>query len=303
MVIVKDFTLLVYKNLLQTLKYKDYEFLTVEEYFSDNHSVASSQGRSLASSLPRSLVLLRHDVDRKPENSLKMARLESELGIKATYYFRTIPQTLKPEIIKQIAELGHEIGYHYENLTTANSQIKNLNPVKYSRSSNFTGQKCKMKNEEEYEKELFELAIKDFEKNLKKLRKIVPIKNICMHGSPLSKWDSRDLWKKYNYRDYGIISEPYFDIDFSQVQYITDAGRSWNNAAINLRDKVNSPFENNFKHTNNIIKAAENGQLSKQIMFNIHPEHWAASNIEWLRIWVVRKVKNAVKKVVLRRRP
>jgi hypothetical protein len=111
------------------------------------------------------------------------------------------------------------------------------------------------------------------------------------------------LWKKYNYRDYGIISEPYFDIDFSQVQYITDAGRSWNNAAINLRDKVNSPFENNFKHTNNIIKAAENGQLSEQIMFNIHPEHWAANSPEWLKIWAVRKVKNAVKRVVLRRRP
>jgi hypothetical protein len=301
-VIVKDFTLLVYKNLLQTLKYKDYEFLTVEEYFSDNHSVASSQGRSLASSLPRSLVLLRHDVDRKPENSLKMARLESELGIKATYYFRTIPQTLKPDIIKQIAVLGNEIGYHYENLTTANSRMKNVNPVKYSRSSKFTGQKCKIKNEEEYEKELFELAIKDFEKNLNKLRKIVPIKNICMHGSPLSKWDSRDLWGKYNYRDYGIISEPYFDIDFSKVQYITDAGRSWNNAAINLRDKVNSPFENNFKHTNNIIKAAENGQLSEQTMFNIHPEHWAVSSAEWLKIWTVRKVKNAVKKVVLRKR-
>jgi hypothetical protein len=297
---VKDFTLSVYRNLLQTLKYKDYEFLTVEEYFT--RQVASSQGRSLASSLPRSLVLLRHDVDRKPENSLKMARLESELGIKATYYFRTIPQTLKPDIIKQIAELGHEIGYHYENLTTANSRIKNVNPVKYSRSSNFTGQKCKMKNEEEYEKELFELAIKDFEKNLKKLRKIVPIKNICMHGSPLSKWDSRDLWKKYDYRDYSIISEPYFDIDFSQVQYIIDAGRSWNNAAINLRDKVNSPFENNFKHTNNIIKAAENSQLSEQIMFNIHPEHWAATSPEWLKIWAVRKVKNAVKKVVLRKR-
>jgi peptidoglycan/xylan/chitin deacetylase (PgdA/CDA1 family) len=108
-----DFTLTLYQQLLEALIAKNYQFLTVEEYFSDNHSVSPSKN------LP--LVLLRHDVDRKPENSLKMARLESELGIKATYYFRTIPQTLKPDIIKKIAELGHEIGYHYENLTTANS--------------------------------------------------------------------------------------------------------------------------------------------------------------------------------------
>jgi len=46
-----------------------------------------------------------------------MARLENELGIKATYFFRTIPHTFKPEIIKEIAGMGHEIGYHYENLS------------------------------------------------------------------------------------------------------------------------------------------------------------------------------------------
>jgi predicted transcriptional regulator len=71
-VIVKDFTLLVYKNLLQTLKYKDYEFLTVEEYF--NHSVTQS--------LSRLVILMRHDVDRKPQNFLRMAKLEAGFGIK-----------------------------------------------------------------------------------------------------------------------------------------------------------------------------------------------------------------------------
>ena len=33
-----------------------------------------------------------------------------------------------------------------------------------------------------------------------------------MHGSPLSKWDNWDLWEKFDYRDYGIIAEPYFDL-------------------------------------------------------------------------------------------
>ena len=58
-----------------------------------------------------------------------------------------------------------------------------------------------------------------------------PVKTICMHGSPLSKWDNRDLWKRYNYRDFGIIAEPYFDLDFDEVFYITDTGRSWNKSA------------------------------------------------------------------------
>ena len=61
-----------------------------------------------------------------------------------------------------------------------------------------------------------------------------PVKTICMHGSPLSKWDNRDLWKRYNYRDYGIIAEPYFDVDFDEVFYITDTGRRWDGDKVSI---------------------------------------------------------------------
>jgi hypothetical protein len=91
---------------------------------------------------------------------------------------------------------------------------------------------------EEFRDELFELALDDFRLNLEKLRKLYPVKTICMHGSPLSKWDNRDLWKRYDYRDYGIIAEPYFDLDFDEVFYLTDTGRSWNNSKASVRDKV-----------------------------------------------------------------
>lgn len=36
------------------------------------------------------VVILRHDVDRLPGNALKMARLEHEMGVQATYYFRAV---------------------------------------------------------------------------------------------------------------------------------------------------------------------------------------------------------------------
>ena len=251
---MKDFELNNYKQLLQTLISQKYSFQTMQMFIQapiDN------------------CIILRHDVDRKPNNSLRMAKLENELGIIATYYFRTIPQTFKPEIIKEIAELGHEIGYHYECLTETNG---------------------------DYEK-----AIVDFENNLANLREIFPVKNIAMHGRPTSKWDNRLLWEKYNYKKYNIISEPYFDIDFNDVLYITDAGRSWNNEKINLRDKVESKFEFSFSQTEEIISAFNKNELPDKIMFNIHPEHWADSNMEWWRIWIVRKIKNSIKKMVLRK--
>jgi len=81
-------------------------------------------------------------------------------------------------------------------------------------------------------------AIRDFEWNLEKLRKFYPVKTICMHGSPLSKYDNRKLWEKYDYRDYGIIDEPYFDIDFNVVFYLTDTGRRWDGDSVSVRDKV-----------------------------------------------------------------
>ena len=143
---------------------------------------------------------------RKPGNAFKMARLKDESEIRATYFFRTIPHTFKPEIIKEIADLGHEIGYHYENLTTCGGDLG--------------------------------LAIDDFRLNLEKLRKLYPVKTICMHCSPLSKWNNRDLWEKYDYRDFGIIAESYFDVDFKEVLYLTDTGRRWDGERVSVRDKV-----------------------------------------------------------------
>jgi len=86
--------------------------------------------------------------------------------------------------------------------------------------------------------DIYSEAFRDFKENLEKLRKLYPVKTICVHGSPLSKWDNRDLWKRYDYRDFGIIAEPYFDIEFSDVLYLTDTGRRWDGNAFNIRDKV-----------------------------------------------------------------
>ena len=254
---MKDFTHNIYRELLETLKKQNYQFITVKEYFTSNYDDS------------KPFIMMRHDVDRYPNRSLEMAKLEKSMGVKVTYYFRTIPQTFKPNIIKAIADLGHEIGYHYESLAETNGDYKK--------------------------------AIKDFELNLSRLNELYPIKNIAMHGRPTSKWDSRLLWDKYDYKKYGILSEPYFDIDFNKVFYATDAGRAWDNEAINLRDKVDTKFDFSFVDTNDIIKALKDNELPTKIMINIHPEHWANSDMEWYKIFIIRRIKNFIKKIILRR--
>jgi len=275
-----DFTLTKYKELLLTIKSKGYIFERFDEYIEKSAMASTPQFLNFKT------LILRHDVDRMPQNALKMAKLEHDLGIKTTYYFRTIPQTFKPEIIKQIVDLGHEIGYHYENLSMAGRLLKKSKP------NNRTSA--------EFKTALYKLAMEDFKNSLECLRELYPVRTMCKHGAPLSEYDNGDIWKEYDYKKEGIIGEPNFDINWNEMLYISDAARAWNNKDISRRDKVNSSYKYTFNNTKDIIDALNKFKLPSKIMINIHPEHWAESNLEWLKIWIIRKIKNTFKKIYLR---
>lgn len=127
-----------------------------------------------------------------------------------------------------------------------------------------------------------------------------------MHGSPLSKWDNRDLWKKYDYRDYGIIGEPYFDIDFDKVLYLTDTGRRWDGDKVSVRDKVKetkvkvraSWFSKlGLRKTKDIIEAGEKGLLPDKTMINTHPQRWTDNPLSWTGELVAQNIKNLIKRL------
>jgi len=248
---VKDFTLNKYEAFLKTAIDSSYQLVSYQDFLKNDFE---------------KVLILRHDVDKKPQNSLKTAQLQHKLGVKGTYYFRAVPESFDVEVIQQIVALGHEIGYHYEDLTICNG---------------------------DYEK-----AIIHFEKWLNKLRAFYPVKTVCMHGSPLSKHDNRKLWDKYNYKDYDLIAEPYFDIDFNKVFYITDTGRKWDGNKVSVRDKVDSKFDLSFHTTDELIEAFKNGKLPNQIMQNIHPQRWSNNRLEWLQELVLQNIKNSIKKAI-----
>jgi hypothetical protein len=59
-----------------------------------------------------------------PVWSVVLARVEAALNIFSTYYFRTVPSVFNERAIREIAELGHEIGYHYEDLDHADGNLE-----------------------------------------------------------------------------------------------------------------------------------------------------------------------------------
>ncbi len=245
---MRDFTLSAYRRLLDAFLEAGYAFQTFSRY--------------LSQPLPK-VILLRHDVDARKQHSLTFAQIQCEKGITGSYYFRVVPQSYDEGIIRAIYDMGHEIGYHYEDMDFAKGDPHR--------------------------------AIRLFEQHLERLRRIVPVTTICMHGSPRSPYDNRDVWKHYRYQDYGIVGEPYFDIDFRRVYYLTDTGRRWDGAAVSVRDKVRDHFGLAFRTTFDIIAAVKSQSFPQQAMLNFHPQRWTDDPFLWMADKYQQLAKNAVK--------
>lgn len=240
-----DFTIDKYSQLLQALHAYDFESL-----------------------------ILRHDVDLLPGNSLRTARLEAEMGMFGIYYFRAVPESWDEAIICKIAALGHEVGYHYESLTTCNGDV--------------------------------DAAYRDFCHNLERLKELVPVRSICMHGSPRSPYDSKDIWKKYDYHALGIETEPYLDTDFSKTFYLTDTGRRWDGYKVSVRDKIPQYQDEwkveglTFHTTDDIIDGLRRGVIPKNLMVTVHPQRWNLFGFKWVKELVMQNAKNIVKRIIIR---
>lgn len=258
-----DFTLKKYTELLLKLKEAGYLFLTFEQYCSEKDSPSDG-----------SFVVLRHDVDLKAENSLAIAKLEHSLGTQSSYYFRVVKESNKPEVIKDIVGLGHEIGYHYEDMSICGGDV--------------------------------EMALNHFKQQLAYFRQYYPVKTICMHGAPRSKFDSRDLWKSTSYHDFGIIGEPYFDVDFSKVFYLTDTGRRWDGFNVSIRDKI-PVYQDEwirkglvYHATDDLINAISDGNMPKQMMMTTHPQRWTNNKFLWIKEFCCQSIKNSVKGLLIK---
>jgi len=249
---MRDFTHKIYRCLLEELQQAGYSFQTFHEF------LASPEKR---------VVVIRHDIDDRKNNSLHFAYTEHTFGIRSSYYFRILPKSYDPIIIDIINNLGHEIGYYSEDLSLARGKMGK--------------------------------AIELFREHLTEFRRHYPVKTIYMHGSPLSRYDNRDLWENYNYRDYGITGEPYFDVDYSKVLYLTDTGRRWDNR-ISVRDRVPNEFQFHFRSTYDIIENIN--KLPDRVMFNFHPQRWDDGFLPWFRELIFQNAKNIIKKYFFVRR-
>lgn len=257
---MKDFTYSILSDLIREFVKHNYSIQTFEQF------VLTPSFRT---------IIIRHDIDRFPSNALKMTSMEKDLGIQTTYFFRTVNNVFKEKIIRSVVDFGHEVAYHYEDLTLAKGD--------------------------------FDKAIISFKSNLSRIRKYYPCKTICMHGSPLSKWDNKKLWshrdafgKKYDYRDFGIIADTSLDINYDEVFYITDNGMGWNKTDTSIRDKVESKFNIPIRSSEHFIELIKENKLPDKIMLNAHPDTFFDPGVKWLLNYSLIKSKNIVKRIIVK---
>ncbi|MFC7068811.1 hypothetical protein [Halobaculum lipolyticum] len=235
------FTTEAYVDLLDAAESAGYAFLTVAEYL-----------RTAPDDRPARYLILRHDVDRKAGNAGRMARIEADRGVAATYYVRT--STFDPGFVRSLESLGHEVGYHYEDFVRANGDTTE--------------------------------AHERFARNLGMFRRYCDVETVCMHGNPLSPHDNRDMWAGDDavaFEEYDLLGEAYLSMDFVEVTYFSDTGRTWRDGALKIKDHTVGDSEKavSADTTADLAALLRTGAFDRGCLL-VHPERWADSVPELL---------------------
>lgn len=201
-------------------------------------------------------VSIKHDVETDVSKAYELAKIENKYGIKATYFVQSYLLEDNAALLKKIADLGHEVTYHYDVLDSNGGD--------------------------------FELALEEFTKTVNRFEELgFPVNTVCPHGNPLM---VRDGWtsNKDFFRNDKVVSlfPQIFDVvvQASQViksdfSYISDAGYSWKligNIDTNDISNVGDIEIANSKEVLGFISSCEN------IIISSHPHRWRKSNISAL---------------------
>jgi len=252
-----DFTLKKYMLLCEAIASNKYRTATV-----------GSVIRSLDTiNLTDHIIILRHDVDRFPRLALALAEVEHHFGLVASYYFR-IPKSFNRSVISSIADMGHEIGLHYECLDKADGDVVRAAEI---------------------------LAAE-----LDMMRELSDVKTVSMHGNPLTKFDNRDFWRHYEYSSFDLEGEVYLSMDFCKMMYYSDTGRTWEDGKYNIKDVIPAHMEaisdKPVLRTTNDLVGLVHAEI-RNIYLLIHPERWPATIGGWLAGYMKDLVLNQVKTI------
>jgi len=196
-----------------------------------------------------------------------MAQMENRLGVRATYYFRADARgVFSAAEIAMIAGLGHEIGYHYEDLSF-----------------------CKGHRD---------LALIRFHRNIETLRQLAPCVTVSMHGAPLSRYHNQDLLGEDDFVQASLLGDAVSSVSSFAPYYLTDTGGCWLAGKSNLRDRVGKYWPAHAVPVNMPAFKGFIAETRQPLYISTHPERWSATMPGYMSIKMADMAINAVKRVV-----
>ncbi|SHG80575.1 polysaccharide deacetylase family protein [Winogradskyella jejuensis] len=198
-------------------------------------------------------IIFKHDVETNVSRALKMAKIEAQYGIKATYYVQGYLLKDNVMLLKEIANLGHEVTYHYDVLDANNGNYKKA------------------------KKEFI-----DYVNAFESYGFIV--ETLCPHGNPLM---IRDGWSsnKDFFRNTDIASEFSHMLDIvvdlpkklkSDYIYVSDAGFKFQIISNVHSNDINNSGDIQIKSMADFIGLLKD---NKKVIFSTHPHRWKKSKI------------------------
>lgn len=297
------FTFNSYKRLLEVILDHGYSIVGIESILESKRAESKGEANSNVEGASPNLkgtspnlkgaspkyVAIRHDVDYFPKRAVRLAEIENQLNISVTYYIRRRFFDDNIETINKIESLGHQIGYHYEEIDT-HQKAPNMQ-ISRDAAGFFIGS-------------LLDLDKLGF-----------PIRSVCAHGNPLTDVDNRQV--VHLVRDESFLDNLAFTFDKEVVRqklsgvllgdasiditgddfdlYIPDTGRF--NPRFNLKDRIDNCPLTGLSSLADLEKILADPQNSR-IYMNMHPDRWSGNGFVWLFDFGFDTLKNVLKLLI-----
>jgi hypothetical protein len=228
---LNDFTYARYKMLCRELVQAGYASIPFS-----NHPLADPVAQ-------QRILLLRHDVDYSLRKAEKIARIEKGFGIRSTFFIR-LRKGMKAERIRQLAALGHEIGYHYDCCPAAGGQ---------------------------------EGSFMKFRDDLGSLREHAEVRLASPHSHSVRLFHASGEFRAL-FAENGILMDVMHEIDYSAYHYYTDAGRSWSPRRRKICDRApDFPAGYISVRSAGELALAIRDHKPRLLYISSHPELWAGN--------------------------
>ncbi len=221
---------------------------------------------------------LKHDVETNVPKAHRLAKIETELGHRGSYYVQAylLEKEENVKLLQEMQDMGHEITYHHDVMDSNKGNLED--------------------------------ALAEFEEKVKLFQdKGFSVISVCQHGNPVVErvgyTSNRDFFRSDSVQErFSYMAD--IMVDFprkAQVtyDYYSDAGRKFklifdpiNNDVVDSEDK-NVAFDDGTQLTEQIIKSGNSAIIS------IHPHRWESNGFVAIgKEYLFKGIKKVVKLLI-----